>query len=217
MLTEPRRIIDLSLDVFPGAPTFPGDPPCEFAMHTTVATTGYNLTRVCLGTHQGTHLDAPRHFFDGGRTVDNLDPRRWVGPAPLVDLSHKRSGDAIDLADLAPFDPQLRPGARLLYRVGWDRLFPRPEYFGNYPGLTLEAAEWLATRPISLLGMDTPGPHPSHWQTIHEVLLAAEIVIVEGLAHLDQLPPGDLFFVAAPLRLRGLDGSPVRALAILDY
>lgn len=211
------RTYDLSQPLNQDVSFWPYYPPFEVKYIKRKAEHGVNAQYIQTSNHMGTHLDAPRHFFDGGRTVDNLDPRRWVGPAPLVDLSHKRSGDAIDLADLAPFDPQLRPGARLLYRVGWDRLFPRPEYFGNYPGLTLEAAEWLATRPISLLGMDTPGPHPSHWQTIHEVLLAAEIVIVEGLAHLDQLPPGDLFFVAAPLRLRGLDGSPVRALAILDY
>lgn len=216
LLQRPGRIVDLSLDVYPGAPVYSGDPPCLFQVHDTVASAGYNLTRVCLGTHQGTHLDAPYHFFDDGRTVDQIDLNRCVGPATLVDLSAKRPREPITVADFAPYDAAIQPGARIIYRVGWDKRLGEPGYFADYPSMTVELAEWLADRKIALLGMDSPGPSADQWQAVHLALLGAEIVVVEELAHLDQLPAGEIFFVAAPLRLRGLDGSPVRALAIVS-
>jgi kynurenine formamidase len=197
---EPRaafRIVDLSLDVYPGAPAFPGDPACEFAANDTIATTGYNLTRICLGTHQGTHLDAPSHFLDGGRTVDRLDLGRCVGPATVIDLSSKKPGEEITVADFAPYADSIQPGARIIYRLGWDRVYPEPRYYSDFPGMTAELAEWLASRRIALIGMDSPSPHPTLWTEVHVPLLAAEVVIVEGLARLDQLPP-EIFFDAAP-------------------
>jgi kynurenine formamidase len=214
MLAEPMRIVDLTLPVFPGAPAFPGDPMCQFDPHNAVATAGYNVTRVCLGTHQGTHLDAPRHFFDDGATVDQLDLRRCVGPAALLDFSHKRPGDEIAVADLLPFEALARPGARLIYRLGWDRFFGEGRYFVDFPGLTVEAAQWLADRKIALIGSDAPGPNATAWAEVHRPLLAAGVVIVEALAHLDQIASPTFYFVAAPLKLQGLDGSPIRAFAI---
>lgn len=105
-------------------------------------------------------------------------------------------------------------GARIIYRLDWDRHFPAPSYFTDFPGLTVEAARWLAARRIALLGMDSPGPNADQWAAMHLPLLSAEVVILEGLAHLDQLP-AQFFLVAAPLRIRGADGSPVRALGLI--
>lgn len=210
---EPSHLIDLSLEIFPGAPAFPGDPACAFEAHDTIATAGYNLTRVCLGTHQGTHLDVPWHFFDAGETVDQLDLVRCVGPATVFDLSQKQAGETIEIADLLPHGAAIQPGARLLLRFGWDRRFPSASYFDDYPGLSAESARWLAERRIALLGMDTPGPSAPKWKDVHLALLEARIVVVEALANLDRLPR-EVFFAAAPLKLRGLDGSPVRAFAV---
>lgn len=215
IMPEPRRIVDLSLEIFPGAPVFPGDPPCQFTTHDTIATTGYNLTRLCFGTHQGTHLDAPYHFFEAGGVIDQVDLRRCVGPASRIDLGTRGDGESITVADFLPYQAVIQPGARIVYRTGWDRFFPESRYFTDYPGLSLESAEWLADRKIALIGMDTPGPHPTLWSAVHQTILGAGILIVEGLAHLDQLPADDFFLAAAPLRLRGLDGSPVRALGIV--
>ncbi len=214
MLQQSRRIIDLSLDIYPGAPTFPGDPACQFHVHETIASAGYNLTQVCFGTHQGTHLDASFHFADRGRTVDRIDLARCVGPATVIDLSWKQPRDAITVADFAPYESRVQPGARILCRLGWDRRLFQPGYFSDFPSMTVQLAEWLADRKIALIGLDTPSPSADQSTEVHQILLGAEVVIVEGLAHLDELPSDEVFFVAAPLRLRGLDGSPVRALAV---
>ncbi len=217
MPLTPGRIVDLTLDVFPGAPVYPGDPSCRFRRHDTIASTGYNMTEIFLGTHQGTHLDAPFHFFDRGQTVDQLALDRCVGPATMIDLSSKPPRHPITLADFQPYASIVQPGARVIYRLGWDRRIADPGYFEDYPSMTLELAEWLATRRIALIGMDSPGPSVAQWNEVHRALLGADVVIVEGLAHLDQLPTDrPFFFVAAPLRLRGLDGSPVRAFALVE-
>lgn len=208
------KAIDLSLEIFPGAPTFPGDPDCAFRVHDAVASSGYNLTRVCFGTHQGTHLDAPRHYRDDGQTVDRIVLDRCVGAATVVDLSYKRPGDSIDLDDLRPYEAAIRPGARILFRLGWDRLFSTESYFTAYPGLTPALAEWLASREVYLIGTDAPGPSVADAKEVHLILLRADIVIVEALANLDSLPE-EVFFAAAPLKLKGLDGSPVRAFAVI--
>ncbi|HEX5414247.1 MAG TPA: cyclase family protein [Chloroflexota bacterium] len=208
------RIVDLTREIVPGAPVYPGDPFCEFTAHDTIAASGYNLTRVCFGTHQGTHLDAPSHFYENGRTVDRIDLGRCVGPATLIDLGERGAGAKIILADFLPFESAIRPGARVIYRTGWDRV-TGSAYFEDYPSLSPELAEWLADRKIALLGMDTPGPAAAQWKEVHQAVLAAEIVVVESLTNLAALGAAEFFLVAAPLKLRGLDGSPIRAFGIV--
>ena len=82
-----RRLIDLSHPLEQGQLSFPGDTELSVAVHSTVATIGYNGTRISISTHQGTHLDAPYHFFDDGKTVDEIPLDRFYGPATLVDLA----------------------------------------------------------------------------------------------------------------------------------
>jgi len=202
------QLIDLSHPLAHGQAVFPGDPAIEIlARHPA----GYRITELRLSTHQGTHLDAPFHFFDDGVTVDRIPLDRLYGPASLIDFGPLAPGAPITVDMLRPHAALFRPGARVIYRTGWDRLFGRPEFFVNYPSLTLEAARWIAAQRIALLGMDTPGPSED-WLEVHRALLAAEIVIVESLANLDQLPPA-FTFIGFPLKIEGRDGSPIRAVA----
>ncbi|HLH74837.1 MAG TPA: cyclase family protein [Chloroflexota bacterium] len=209
-----HRYVDLSLPIYTGAPSFPGDPPCEVRLCRTINSIGYNLSQLSFGSHQGTHLDAPFHFVEAGLTVDRLALDSWIGPAHVLDFAASAPGRVLSLADFAGFDDLVRPGARLLLRFDWDRLYPEPSYYERCPELSLEVAEWLAARQIALIGMDTPTPSLALWKEVHLALLNAGVVIVEGLAHLDQLPSREFLFLATPLQ--GGDGSPVRAVGILD-
>ena len=115
-----------------------------------------------------------------------------------------------------PHADKFQPGAKIIYRTGWDRAFGTREYFSDFPSLTVEAAQWLAEKRIGLIGMDTPTPG-TDWQEVHLVLLAqgVEIVIVEGLTRLEQLP--ERFTLSAfPLNIKGRDGAPCRAVAIVN-
>jgi arylformamidase len=213
------KLIDLSHPLEHGQLNFPFDPKIAVVVHNTTASIGYNMTQISMATHQGTHLDVPYHFYDDGRTVDQMPLDRFYGPASLVDLapgSHLPAKTPITLDMLEPHAKKFQSGAKIIYRTGWDRTFGTPECFSDFPTLTLEAAQWIAQRRIGLLGMDTLTPS-TDWKTVHLTLLAprVEIVIVEGLTNLENVPE-QFTFVGFPLNIKGRDGSPIRAVALVD-
>ncbi len=212
------HFVDLSHPLDHGQLGFPGDPTISIVQAHTVAKKGYNLSALTLSSHQGTHLDAPRHFFENGRTIDQMDLHRFCGRAHLVDLA---PGGALPprtpltVEHFLPHVDAFTEGARVIYRTGWSEAFGTAEFFTNFPTLTVDAAEWIARRQIALLGMDTPTPS-TEWLQCHHILLGpgAEIVVVESLNRLDQLPQ-EFLFIGFPLNLKGGDGSPIRAVAVL--
>lgn len=212
-------LIDLSYPLEHGQLNFPFDPKISVVVHNTVDSIGYNITQLSLSTHQGTHLDAPFHFYDDGKTLDQMRLDQFYGPATLVDLApggHLDAGTPLTVAMFEAHADAFQPGARVIYRTGWDRMFGTPEFFADFPTLTLDAARWIAEREIGLLGMDTPTPS-TDWKECHLILLAegVEIVIVEGLTRLEQLPE-HFTFIGFPLNITGRDGSPIRAVAVVD-
>ncbi len=209
-----KRVVDLSLEIYHQAPTFSPDPKCGILVYHTIESMGYNITQIIMSTHQGTHLDAPFHFFDKGRTVDKLDLNKCVGTALIIDLSQKKAKDEIGIEDLKPYENKIIKGAKILLRTDWDKIYPRDEYFSDQPVITVELSRWLAEKEIDLLGLETPSVHPQDYAPIHKTLLKKEIVIVEALAHLRELTQEEVFFAAVPLKIKGRDGSPVRAFAI---
>lgn len=213
------RFIDLSHPLEHGQLNFPNDPKISIVVHNTVSSIGYNISQVSMSSHQGTHLDAPFHFYDDGKTIDKIPLDRFYGPAHLIDLapgSHLDAKTPLTIETFAPHAAKFTPGAKIVYRTGWSRTFGKPEYFTDIPTLTLEAAEWIAGRRIGLLGMDTPTPSVQ-WKEVHWALLKAgiEIVIVEGLTNLHLVPP-QFTLSAFPLNYKGRDGAQIRAVAIVE-
>lgn len=211
-----RKLIDLSMEIYHGAPTFALDPKCAVIVHNTVDSIGYNITQLSMSTHQGTHLDAPFHFLDDGKTIEQLDLSRCIGEALVVDLSHKKACQPIEVSDFLPYEHRIKEGTRLIYRTDWYKEYPNKYYFTDFPYMTIELAQWLADRKIALIGMDVPTPNPTDFDSVHKILLGAEIVIVEGLAHLGDIGQEECFFIAAPLKIVGRDGSPIRAIAMVE-
>lgn len=213
------RFIDLSHPLVDGLPNFPDDPQLSVTVHCTVSQRGYNLTLLSMGSHQGTHLDAPFHFYDDGTTLEQIPLERFCGPACLVDLAPDGMLEPctpLTPAMFEPFADRFTPGARVIYRTGWSHAFGTERFFKEFPTLTLDAARWMAERRIGMIGMDTPTPS-TDWLECHHILLAkgVEIVIVEGLTNLDQLPE-TFRFIGFPLKIDGRDGSPIRAVAEID-
>ncbi len=213
------KLIDLSYPLEHGQFNFPWDPKISIIPHNSVSSIGYNITEMSLSSHQGTHLDAPFHFYDDGKTIDQMKLDGFYGSTALVDLapnSHLEAKTPLTVGMFEPFAEKFQPGAKIIYRTGWDRMFGKPEFFSDFPTLTLEAAKWIAERKIALLGMDTPTPS-TDWKECHLILLknGLEIVIVESLTRLEQLPE-EFTFIGFPLNIKGRDGAPIRAVALVE-
>jgi arylformamidase len=192
------ELFDLSLPLGPGLPLQPGDPPLTLVRTSSHETHGYEVTQVCLGTHTGTHVDAPRHFYPQGPTLDHFPLDRFVGPGVLLDC---RGG--ADVVATSHLSAQLRrfPVPRGALVLLWTE--------GAL--LTLEAAKLLFEGGAGLVGTDGPSldaePYP-----VHRFLLANDVLIVENLRGLERIGPGPLNCAFLPLALTGTDGAPVRAL-----
>ena len=207
-------LLDLSHPLTHGQRVFPGDPTFSVAAHFTLEMPQRCVvSRLELGSHQGTHLDALSHFLAEGKTIDQMPLDWFYGPARVLRIP-KSAGDEISAEDFLPHEAWLTEGAKIIYETGWHREFGREAFFTEFPSLTQDAARYLASKKLRLLGMDTPTPSRDYYE-VHHLLLGAEIVVVESLAHLDTVP--DEFVLAAfPLPFAGLDGSPIRAVAITE-
>ncbi len=208
------RIVDISLDIYDKAPTFWPDPKTAILPHLCVPNMGYNITQIIMSTHLGTHLDAPFHFFDNGKTVEQLDLRRAFGPAWVIELRHKQAKEEITVADLEPYADKITQGSRIILRTGWDKQFPHPHYFSEQPFLGIAACEWLVDRGLATVAMDMPTIYPGEFVKVHHILLGAEVLVIEGLGYLERLSQQQVILIALPLRIQGRDGSPCRAIAL---
>ena len=206
-------LIDLSHPLEHGQSTFAWDPKLSILPHGTTRTLRYNITQIVMGSHQGTHLDAMFHFIEDGRTLDQIPLDWFYGPVHVLRIP-KKADEELLVSDFEQYESLLTPDAKIIYETGWHRHFGAENFFTSFPSLSLEAGAYLASKKIRLLGMDTPTPSKD-WYEIHHILLGAEIVIVETLANLDQVP--DRFtFIGFPLNFKGRDGSPIRAVGLVD-
>lgn len=208
------RIVDLSLEIYDKAPTFWPDPKTTVMPHLRIENMKYNITQLIISSHIATHIDAPFHFFDDGTTVDRVDLSKGFGQAFVLDFTHKGPKTEITRFDLEAYSTIIKPGARIIIHTNWDAVFPEDRYFTESPGLNPDACHFLAERKITCLAMDMPTVYAPEFIDVHHALLRAEVLIVEGLAHLDDLKNDNVLFAALPLRIKGRDGSPCRAVAI---
>jgi acyl-coenzyme A synthetase/AMP-(fatty) acid ligase/kynurenine formamidase len=211
-LTHPIRHGMLS---FP-SPNHPSPEVTVLARH---ETQGRMTRRLVLGTHTGTHLDAPLHFIPGGESVEAIALGRLIGPANVANLSDHGALEEVSRAALeraldgAPRHP------RLLLRFDWSTHFGDASFYSHSPYLSEDACRWLLDVGVNVLGMDTPSPDdPRHVQDSatdspnHHLLLGAGVVLLEYLTNLDRLDT-EVFLVALPLPVEGADGAPMRAIA----
>lgn len=209
-----RRIVDLSHPITAGMPVFPGDPAVLVKQVSSITESGYNVSQVEFGTHVGTHVDVPHHALFSDRAVESIPMDALVGWAEILDLSAKQLGREITAADLNEFSDRLTEGSRVLIRTGWSSRFGSPEFFTDYPGISEGAAAWLIGRKVKLVAVEQPSIDIDGSSTVHKSLLLAGVVIIESVANLDSLTQNRVYLVALPINLKGLDGAPVRAIAI---
>jgi kynurenine formamidase len=219
------RIVDLTYPIHEGMTTFPvpWHPVVEITQLGRHGIENRETRKVVLGTHTGTHCDAPRHFVPGGSTVDQIPLSVLVGPALVLDLTAAPEGTGVEPADLEG-RVKGRKAERLVLRFGWDRFWGSRRYYSGHPYLTKASARWLVERGVRLLGMDTPMPdNPGEGagsqedSPIHKILLGSQVILLEYLANLGELRHEEVTLVALPLKIRDGDGSPVRCIAIESF
>jgi arylformamidase len=222
-----KRLIDLSHPLDPRTPPWPGNPRVEVHVvskippHRGPRDRGApgepiecNTTAFLTCNHTGTHMDAPAHFYNGVPTIEQVPLEKCIGPAVLIDVRHIPPRGEIAPADLAPFEETIKATGRVVFWTGWSTRWGDHNYFDDYPVLSEASATWLVERGVHLVALDTPSPdHDPH--PVHYVLLGANMVIVENLTGLERIGRDVFDLVVVPLPLRGLEASPVRALAVL--
>ena len=206
------KIIDLTRELSNGTEAYPGDHVgLTIKQMAKAESDGYNLTLFThLEAHCGTHIDSPLHFVAGGIDIASLPLQ--VPLATVISTTNRQIGPE------AFADADQLTGRAVLIKTGWDQHIGGDDYYRHAPYLTPAAAQFLAESKIAILGIDFPSPDPfdSHDYPVHHILLSAGIPIVEGLVDLNQLvrTMGELHFVALPLKVAGIEGSPVRAAVI---
>ena len=219
------RLVDLTHELREGMTSFPSPnhPPFESTQLARLDGEGPVTRRLTLGTHTGTHMDAPRDFLPGGDGVETFGLEDLVGPATVVDLTPVASSEEISSERLREALGDGRVLPRLLLRFDWSQRFDDVEqFYRDSPYLAEEACEWIVGQGVRLLGMDTPSPDdPANGygserdSPNHQTLLGAGMVLLEYLNGLDQLDEPEVFLMALPLRIPGADGAPARVVAML--
>jgi kynurenine formamidase len=157
-------------------------------------------------------MDAPLHFYNGVPTIDQVPLEQCIGPAVLIDVSSLGPRGEVHPDHLRASEASIRSIPKVVLRTGWSGRWGHADYFLDYPVISEAAAEWLISRSVHLIGLDTPSvdrePNPAHY-----AILGAHAVIVENLTNLEQITQSPFELIVQPLPLRGLDGSPVRAVA----
>ncbi len=205
-------LIDLTRPLTHSMPVYPGDPAVTFAR--AVVQSPWRVTQLGLGTHSGTHVDAPAHYVPEGRTIDDYPLERFVLEAYVVRVDAEE-GQALDWTLISQQLPAHLSGFGVLLNTGWDRHWGSDVAL-RHPFLSPDAARRLASSGATLVGTDAFSVDASQYPTTHahHVLLGRDVLIVENLTGLAALAVGRAYRCAfVPLSLTGGDGSPIRAYA----
>ena len=210
--------LDLTLKISPKLPSFPGSPQPQFISWATNETDGYNLELVFLSSHSGTHIDAPFHFIDGGHKIDQIPLKRLICNATLCKIK-KGQDEAITKTDIVEFEKKhgnLQSNSTLIFATGWYKNLLKKYYFYKNPGLSIDAAKYLAFKKINLVGIDSPSIDLGKDSRFlaHHILLNKGVLILENLCNLEKISGLHFKLVVLPLKLKGATGSPVRAIAL---
>jgi arylformamidase len=204
--TPKPRLWDISQPLRPSLPVWPGDTAFASRPRWTIGEgSPVNVASFETSTHAGTHADAPLHYDRAGASAGEVGLDAYIGPCSVVDA---RGCGAMITRDFVAALTELP--SRVLFRT-YAR-FPHDAWRADFTAVAADAVTLLAEQGVRLIGVDAPSLDPQDSKTMdaHHAVLAADMRILEGLV-LDDVPPGDYELIALPLRLVGLDSSPVRA------
>lgn len=196
--------IDLSVSLNAQTPVYPGDPVTKIEPAGILENDGFNDHYVSIGTHVGTHIDAPLHMIQNGKTLDQFPIDQFIGRGVYIKVDNNK----FDLAQLQHVD--IKEGDIVLFHTGMSEIYNDPRYF-EHPSISEEIANYLVEKKIKMAGMDMASPDHEPFQ-IHKILLNAGILIIENLTNLTELSGKEFTVYALPIKLQ-IDAAPARAIA----
>jgi len=182
------------------------------------------VNQLSMGEHCGTHVDAPAHFVPDGKTIEQIDPLTLFAQAVKIDMSATPPNGSLPRQHIEQWEQDNRPivaGDIVIFYTGYQHrwaLRPHQQAFlRDWPGLSRDAASYLADKGIRAVGTDvmTIDAFVHDGYPAHDVFLHREILIIENLTQLDKLP-NEFVFLALPLKIKGGSASPIRALALVE-
>jgi arylformamidase len=203
------KLIDVTVPLDQNLPVYPGNAPFVLEAVKRVARgDSSNVSTLHMSAHAGTHVDAPRHFFDEGPGVEALPLEMLLGRTRVVEITSRAGIGADELADL-----DLSEDVRVLFKTANSRLWGSPEFHKDYVGVTASGAEHLIAHGIKVVGVDylTVEEFKKPGAPAHHTLLGGGAIIIEGL-NLRDVEPGIYDMICLPLRVVGADGAPARVL-----
>lgn len=213
------KVIDLTHFISEDMPVYPGTEGPKLEPANTYEQDGFKETLMTMYTHTGTHMDPPAHLFAGRTTLDQFPITQFVGSALVVDCSDLKEGQKITMKYIDRVREKADQAEFILFRLGWDKYWGTAKYYGDYPYIEEAVVDYLVWESKKGVGLDVIGIDPIADEnlTIHKKLFQdSEIVVIENLMNLDLVGDGLFTFCALPLKHIDADGSPIRAIALLD-
>ncbi len=215
-----RKVVDLSLALDSHTQIYPGDPPVELRVHSTIEADGFNLLSVAMGSQSGTNCDAPYHFLESGARIDEVEIGLFAGPGVVIDLRSKVDREEITVEDVAGSLDRIAPGVIVVLHTGWSQYYATERYF-DHPYLGSAACTAMLERGARTFCLDTlnidetpDAANPGAGFPVHLLIAEAGGVIVENLTALELIDFPDPLITVFPLRFTGADGGPTRATAM---
>ena len=199
-------------------PVYPGDPSPSFESYSTLQKDGVNLTKITMGSHTGTHVDAPRHFIRDGIGIDRIPLNKLIGEAYVADLSKKPIGGGITSKDLRrELETEIASDDIVAIYTGCSEHWGDKSINRDYTYLTEDAADYLVSKKVRAVGIDflSVEKFKATEHVVHKTLLGNGIFIIESLSNaLNQFVGQRILMICMPIKLRDGDGAPSRVVAV---
>ena len=213
-----EKATDLTHHLRNGMPVYPGDPSPSFESYSTLQKDGVSLTKITMGSHTGTHVDAPRHFIRDGIGIDRIPLNKLIGEAYVADLSKKPIGSGITSKDLRrELETEIASDDIVAIYTGCSEHWGDKSINRDYTYLTEDAADYLVSKKVRAVGIDflSVEKFKATEHVVHKTLLGNGIFIIESLSNaLNQFVGQRILMICMPIKLRDGDGAPSRVVAV---
>ena len=212
-MKDNKEVYDISVSLGDESIDWPGNPPYSRELISKIEDGAYcNLSKLVMPTHVGTHIDTPAHYIARGKDLDEYPIEKWILPAQVVSIKDKK---VILPAELENLD--IKPGEALLFKTenSISAHSTGGVFWENFVYLSPEAADFCVEKKVGLVGIDyvSVDKYDNKAFPVHHKLLGNEILILEGI-NLKDVPPGKYTLFCLPLKIKGAEGAPARAVLI---